>query len=148
MNDSKQLARAQRKLQEYIVTQIEGCWGWKGPLLNSGYPLLEYNGTNMASRVYWMLNKGPIPQNMCIFRICQTRICLRPDHLFCGTFSEGWRIKGDYRKHHRAKLNRGDIPKIRAKIAAGQSNKQIAAEYGVHPQVISGIKNNMTWKHC
>ena len=43
------------------------------------------------------------------------------------------------------KLSEADIPTIRAALAAGVSQRQIAADYGVHQSVISRIGSRKRW---
>ena len=46
-----------------------------------------------------------------------------------------------------AKLTAADIPVIRARCAAGEPQKDLAAEYGVCKQSISNIVRGLVWKH-
>lgn len=49
--------------------------------------------------------------------------------------------------HGNAKITTAAIPIIRARCAAGEPHRLIAADYGVVRQVIGGIANRKTWKH-
>ena len=46
-----------------------------------------------------------------------------------------------------AKLTEADIPRIRQRLADGDTLKVIAAQFGVSFQTISKIKNNRRWFH-
>lgn len=46
-----------------------------------------------------------------------------------------------------AKLTEGDIPAVRARLAAGDKQDDIAADYGVSRRTIGFIKAGVTWRH-
>jgi hypothetical protein len=46
-----------------------------------------------------------------------------------------------------AKLKNADIPVIRERIRNGEMLKDIAADYGVHYSIISGIMYGKIWMH-
>lgn len=46
---------------------------------------------------------------------------------------------------HGFKLTHDAVRKIRQRIAAGEMNKTIAADYGVRPQTVSAIKCGIKW---
>lgn len=50
-------------------------------------------------------------------------------------------------KHKLAKLTEEYIPDIKAAVAAGITQTQIADSYGVHPSIISRIVAGKKWKH-
>jgi hypothetical protein len=49
--------------------------------------------------------------------------------------------------HRSAKVTAADIPVIRARIAAGESYRTIAADYGVRYQSIQAIRSGRSWSH-
>ena len=46
-----------------------------------------------------------------------------------------------------AKLTEGDIEKIMIRIATGQTQRSIAADFGVSESLISMIKHGKLWRH-
>lgn len=65
-----------------VDRQTEGCWKWKGSINGYGYGLFCFRGTSwIASRFVWQALNGPAPADMVVDHICNTRSCVRPDHL-------------------------------------------------------------------
>lgn len=50
-------------------------------------------------------------------------------------------------RHRMSKLTEGDIPVIRARNDAGESNAAIAQSYGVSSRAIWQLLHGITWKH-
>jgi group I intron endonuclease len=49
--------------------------------------------------------------------------------------------------NHAAKLTEAAVREIRARLAAGESGRHLASEYGVAESVVSLIKSGRAWKH-
>lgn len=47
----------------------------------------------------------------------------------------------------KAKLTEADVREIKRRLAAGERNKDLAAEFGVHPNSIAKIKSGEVWAH-
>jgi hypothetical protein len=50
-------------------------------------------------------------------------------------------------RHNRAKLTEADVWEIRRRLAAGEVQRVIAAEFGVDPVSVSAIKTGKTWSY-
>lgn len=60
-----------------------GCWLWSGPLFNTGYGAILHAAKNgqLAHRVVYERERGPIPTGLQIDHLCRVRCCVNPDHL-------------------------------------------------------------------
>lgn len=103
-----------------------------------------------AHRRSYELHKGPIPDGKCVLHTCDVRDCVRPDHLFLGSYADnhhdmiakGRNQRGE--KHAKAKVTEADVMAIRADT---RLLREIASDYGIHLSVAWNIKNRVTWKH-
>ena len=68
------------------VRKTRGCWFWTGATLPSGYGVIRCGRRfDLAHRVAFRLERGPIGRGKAVLHRCATRECVRPDHLFLGT---------------------------------------------------------------
>lgn len=132
---------------------LQGCWEWTGAIRN-GYGVIGLGGRGAgvvgAHRLSWEWHHGPIPEDLWVLHRCDNRRCVRPDHLFLGTNADNhadmW-SKGRGYVHPTAKLQPDDVRAIRAALAAGVSQNELARRYGVWPGQIWNIAHGITWKH-
>ena len=84
------------ELQDFVASQpwskeaplnLEGCVLWTGLLDVNGYGRAQFNGRVQGThRTSYELAYGPLPDGGQINHRCrQSRNCLRPDHLYCGS---------------------------------------------------------------
>ncbi len=141
------------------VPGIGNCWVWTGAQLGKGYGSLRgiRQETVGAHRFSWYLATGVLPQwPICVLHKCDTRLCVRPDHLFLGTrldnshdmVAKGRGRNGDVfrttppvgEKSPTAKLSNADVAEIREIYAAGGvTHRELAERYNVSRPHISGI---------
>jgi HNH endonuclease len=82
--------------QERFWTKVqktnEGCWLWMTGLNKHGYGQFACglgSGRNKGAHVYsWELANGPVPKGKILHHLCQTRRCVKPDHLMPVSYSE------------------------------------------------------------
>jgi len=141
----------------HVKVGSEGCWGWIGMTHGrGGYGLIEDRGVRyLANRVAWLLKTRSDPGHLCVLHRCDNPPCVRPSHLFLGTFEDNMRdrirkgrtvaVKGS--EHFRAKLKESDIPAIRRMLANGISLRKIGERFGVHKETIRAVSVGITWSH-
>jgi hypothetical protein len=159
------------------VEKGDGCWEWQGHLSTNGYGRLPFGGRMQgAHRISWQLERGPIPDGLCVLHHCDNRRCVRPNHLFLGTYQDNARdmaakgrahlqrrpdaFAGDRhwtRRHPElrlqgernpaARLVAAQVVEIRERFAAGATYRALAKAYGVSTGTISFIVSGRHWPH-
>lgn len=146
------------------------CWLWTGRVASTGYgeANMTINGVGVgkAHRVAWTLaNGGPPPPGMHVCHRCDVKQCVRPDHLFLGTrldnmrdaAAKGRMASGDRHFFRRnphlrrgelspaAKLKIADVREIQRRHANGETQRVIAADYGISQGAVSMIVTGRRW---
>lgn len=143
-------------LQE--IPDGDRCLGWTRRKTRYGYGQI-HDGTRQigAHRVSYMLAKGPIPEGLIVCHKCDNRGCVRPDHLFLGTYLDNVRDcmakgrfnKADQRgsKNNGGKLTEDDVKDIRKYYSLGVRAVTLGKEYGVDRCHITKIVKRDLWTH-
>ncbi len=124
------------------VQKTDGCWAWAGCTTAFGYGILR---PFAAHRYSWTLHVGPIPDGMLVLHKCDNPPCTRPDHLFLGTQMDNVRdmlAKGRKPRPSNTKLTPEILSVIRERVRNGESQTQLAREYGTTQSAVSVALRN------
>lgn len=132
------------------------CWVWTAAINASGYGAFASSRRRRgghAHRFAWELTYGPIPNGLWVLHKCDNRPCVRPDHLFLGTVQDnnadavrkGRALRGS--RQNNALLTEAAVSVIRARLARGEQQKVIAADFGVSEATICSINIGRSWRH-
>ncbi len=142
------------------------CWLWRPSIKNGMRGQIKDNKVRMYAYVYsWKLHYGPVPEGLLVCHHCDNPICVRPDHLFVGTYSDNaqdciskGRRNDEARgkkgiEHHLAKVSDEDIRFIRKHCIAGArwpdpgSSRYLAKMFKMSARQIRNIATSSQWSH-
>lgn len=132
----------------------DGCWPWLGAVVTGGYGRVKFGGrTHLTHRIAYILEFGSIPAGLFVCHKCDVRKCVRPDHLFLGTHDQnmtdmvgkGRQPRGE--QNGLSKLTAVQVAEIRERVAAGATQRVVAAEFGVSQSTIRDIASGRCWAH-
>ena len=139
------------------VQKTDGCWLWVARnKVGRGYGRFHPSKRGvLAHRYSWELANGPIPPGLEVMHKCDTPSCVRPNHLKLGTHQDnmddmvakGRSPKSIGDKSGRAILSAEDVITIRARVAAGEVQRKVAADYGVAFSTICAVVKRQNWAH-
>ena len=138
--------------EKIYIEPNSGCWLWTASCDSTGYGQI-YNdsvrGPERTHRVAWKLYNGEIPEGMHVLHKCDTKVCVRPDHLFVGTANDN--VQDMINKKRNAVGERRAIKltekKAREIYFDNRVQQVIADEYGVDQALVSRIKSRKQWGH-
>ncbi len=143
------------------VDKTGDCWIWTASKYGSGYGTF-WDGEKMtgAHRFSYQISKGKIPKGLVVMHSCDNRLCVNPNHLSIGTYSDNLNdmvSKGRQRKietyksgskHCNSKFNDFEIIEIRNLYKTGRySHRELARKYGVEKTTISYLLKRKTYKN-
>lgn len=130
-----------------------GCWMWSGAKERWGYGRFYIgNRSEGAHRASWMLHRGAIPNGLIVCHRCDTPACVNPDHLFCGTHADNNSDRSLKLRSH-APFGKGGrkrkltVEQVEVIRSDNRSCAELARLFGIHPNTVSKIRLNRTWKH-
>lgn len=125
------------------------CWPWTGARIGTGYGQLRIGRRRiLAHRLAYTLAAADIPDGLCVLHSCDNPICCNPAHLRAGSHLDN---RHDCAARGRARvrpvITPDQILAVRQAAAAGATNRQLAAEYGVRYAVIFRMVTRRTFRN-
>lgn len=118
------------------------CVLWTRALMSTGYGAATFKGkVVLAHRISWTLANGEIPDGLCVLHRCDTRACVRPDHLFLGTKADNNRDKVEKGREYRL-IPVERYPEIAQRWADGESQTSIARDFGCDRTAVGWVLRN------
>lgn len=134
-----------------VTVTESGCWIWNGARTGSGYPQMTIGGkAQTVHRLQYRQARGPIPAGHVVCHSCDNKLCVNPDHLFCGTQKsnmQDMKAKGRHlygERSPRAKLSESQV---RAILADPRKLREISQQYNITMAAVSAIRKRKIWKH-
>lgn len=144
---------ARDRFWEYVI-KSDACWIWNGYKNQRGYGYIKVIGKFIQThRMSWVMHYGDIPEGLCVLHKCDNPSCVRPDHLFIGTFHDNTldaMKKGRICKGEQvgiSKLKEWQVLKIRSLYLEGISITNIAKRFAMSRAETSKIIHRNVWKH-
>jgi hypothetical protein len=138
------------------VNKTDDCWLWTGADRGNGYGCLKVGRKIVSAHcLSFALHFGPIPAGNVVCHKCDVRACVRPDHLFAGTYldnvqdmdAKGRRVCRRGEGHPRCVLTSDVVLQARSMKARGISGRKIAAFFGVAYKTIDCAIRGQSWAH-
>ncbi|MFC5930932.1 hypothetical protein D6T64_12125 [Cryobacterium melibiosiphilum] len=163
-------AGAEKMMARLILRSVdEGeCRVWIGGRANNGYGVTGGGLTGKRVRLYThraafaAANGGYLPSGVVVRHTCDNRPCVKPDHLVSGTTADNntdtlerwtspvaWGSWTGQRgtAHRSSKLNEDKVREIRRRYANGETQTELAREFGISTPNAWYVVNRKTWAH-
>jgi hypothetical protein len=160
--NTRRITNRRTSANDYFFTRIafgaSECWYWTGHIDDLGYGTnaARHLGEVKAHRFAYRLFKGEIPPGQIVMHSCDVRSCVNAAHLSLGTQQEN--IADMNRKgrgkppsprsgeaNPRSKLTYAAVGEIRALVASGAAQIELAHRYQVSPMTISRAVRGESW---
>lgn len=125
------------------------CWPWTAALSDSGYGVIREAGRGSrllyAHRVSMIIDgKDPGPSAR---HTCDNPVCVNPRHLLHGTQRQNIEDMTSRRRHGNSRVDDDDVREIRTRVAAGESQRSLAAEYGISQPAVGKIARRVSYAY-
>lgn len=145
------------RLRSKMITDDNGCWLWTAATDRGGYGRIQLGRRRCghAHRAAYEVFIGPIPPGMHVLHRCDVRACINPAHLFIGTNADNVVDREQKGRGKVPRLRGGDCPwaklspeivrEIKQRLIDRETQKSIAARFGVSQPLISMINTGERW---
>lgn len=115
------------------VYPVGDCWEWAGNKNDCGYGRFKVRGKPIsAHRFAFTCAHGAIPPGLECCHTCNSRSCVKPEHMYAGTRSQNMHDSVRAGTHNLTKLSPRDVARIRRLRPRGDARVQeVAQAHGI-----------------
>lgn len=140
-----------------IFPMTDSCHEFRGRKDSDGYGQIKDKGRQVAvHRWIWEQAHGKILNDAHVLHSCDNRACVNLAHLHLGTHADNMREKmerghslnvprGASHKRPMAKITEKEAREIKALLARGYRQADVARDYRVSRSMVCDIANGYTW---
>jgi len=134
-----------KRFNKFIDTQGE-CWTWQGNTID-GYGRFKIDDVRyMAHRLSYQAYYGPISDEQPVLHRCNNTNCVRPEHLYLGTFSDNAIDRVKAGRHNFAKLTTTEVHYLKGALRLLRLPQyKLAKLFSISEAVVSEIKHGKLW---
>lgn len=152
---SLDVATKARFVKKMGTSTESGCIPFTGFVAPHGYGgfALTHRKTIGAHVASYCIFKGEVPRGQLVRHTCDNRSCVNPEHLVLGTQKQNMQdcierqriAKGT--KQHLARMDEQRVLELRARHAAGETQRDLATSFDISQPTVSQIVRRVTWRH-
>ena len=143
-------SRLERFMLHVRVCKGRRCWPWLGSRFRNGYG--QFAAGRLAHIEAWELSYGS-RRGMLVLHQCDTRLSVRPSHLWLGTYQDNSddmvkkqrQVRGE--DVHGHKLTRSEVLSIRRLCKMGWVKALLAKKFKISPAMVTLIVKRKSWRH-
>ncbi len=138
--------------QQYAADS-NGCFVWlrarsgKEAAKGGGYGCFRIGKKMVLAHAYaWTRVHGEIPAGLQVRHQCHNTLCVNVAHMLLGTNDQNVQDRIDAGRYAK-KLTPEKVREIRAAVAAGETQRSVAARFGIANQHVSDLVARRMWRH-
>lgn len=148
------------RISRRIKKLKNGCWEWQGAHDKQGYGHVFFKKYIWKiHRLFFKLETGKDPKNLCVLHRCDYPPCCNPSHLFLGTRTQNAadrvaKGRGDCARGSskpNSILTEDIVRELRKKYNSRTSRfwggKELAEKYGINPSALSAAVRGTNWRN-
>lgn len=149
-----------KRLLSKTKRDTSGCLMWTAAKNPKGYGRFRYQDkTEQAHRVSYILQRGPIPNDLLCLHSCDRTSCIEISHLSLGTAALNSRqmvernrqakehpmAQGE--RNHRSKITEDQAKEIKSLLLQKIPAIQISSQLNIYKGIVYDIKRGKIWTH-
>jgi hypothetical protein len=138
------------RFYKFFKPQGPDCWIWDGATTKNGYGQFRYNDkTEYAHRVSYIINYGPISDDLLVLHRCDVKRCVNPKHLYLGTHTDNMKDRvtrqpNSWTGKRFSRYSISDASQMKMLHDSGLSYQSIGDKFNADAKTIWNIVNNET----